>query len=86
MGKGKRMTTTNPQPLPADRDLGPHEVYKILKTIKDEVFKLYQNIDPTHGPYSQIGIWDAGYEKALDEATELIDKEIFKLAEGKPSE
>ncbi len=55
------------------------ELYKLYRVIREELRDLYDNIRPEASVYSQEGIYDSGYEQALDESVEILDKHFTEL-------
>lgn len=55
------------------------ELYKLYQTIREEMRNLDENIRPNASIYSQEGIYDAGYEQALEEAVDILDKHFAPL-------
>jgi hypothetical protein len=59
--------------------MNEQELYKLYRTIREEIRNLGENIRPGASSTSPAGIFDSGYEQALDEAVDILDKHFAPL-------
>jgi hypothetical protein len=61
--------------------MNEQELYSLYRAIREEIRNLGENIRPNASSTSREGIFDSGYEQALDEAVDILDKHFAPLHE-----
>lgn len=59
--------------------MNEQEFYNLYRAIREEIRNLDENIRPNASSTSPAAIYDSGYEQALDEAVDILDKHFGPL-------